>query len=120
MPVSSESRGQIAICRLQGYIDKPMAVELDDLLVNALEEGAIHLIFDFSAATHIGSDGLKVILGVLRRVREQGGQVLQAGAIGDVHALLCVAGFLSLLGDFETADAAIASLQSQKRGPADA
>ncbi len=118
MSISSESRGQIVLFRLHGHIDKPMAAELDELLASALDDGAAHLVLDFSSATHIGSDGLKVILGVLRRVRENGGQVVQAGAGEDVRSLLDVAGFLSLIGEFETADAAVAALQALGRGPA--
>ncbi len=111
MSIFSESHGQISLFHLHGHIDKQAAAELDEQLAAAFEEGAVSLVFDFSSATHIGSDGLKVILGVLKRVQERGGRVIHAGVNAEVRSLLNVAGFLYLLEEFETIDAAIAAMQ---------
>ncbi len=118
MPISSESRGQIAVFRLSGDIDKSMASEFDELLATAIDDGALDLVLDFSAVTHISSDGLKVILGEFKRIRELGGRMVQAAASDDVRALLDVAGFLPLLGEYESAEAAVAVLRAARSASA--
>jgi anti-sigma B factor antagonist len=117
MPISTETRGHIVIFRPHGPIDKPMAVELDELLGTAIDDGALHLAIDFSDVAHVGSDGLKAMLGSLKRLQPLGGRIVQFGAGDEVRALLDVAGFLPLLGEFETADTAIAALQVRGAGP---
>ncbi len=118
MPILTENRGQIAILRPHGHIDKSMAVELEELLATAIDDGAINLVIDFSAVAHIGSDGLKVILGGLKRLQTCGGRLVQAGASEDVRAVLDVAGFFALLGQFDTVDEAVSRLQEAGAGPA--
>ncbi len=118
MPIFTENRGQVVILRPHGHIDKSMAVEFEELLATAIDDGMHHLVIDFSDVVHIGSDGLKVILGSLKRLQACGGRLVQAAASDDVRAVLDVAGFMALLGEFETADMAVAHLQAAGAGPA--
>ena len=109
MSLQIETRAQTVIVRPSGDVSKPVAGELAELLAAAIDDGARHMVFDFSALTHISSDGLKVILGAVRRLRDCGGQVVFA-AVGDpVRALLNIGGFLLLFDEYETVDEAVAA-----------
>ncbi len=118
MPIFTENRGQVAILRPHGHIDRAMAMELEELMATAIDDGALHVVIDFSAVLHIGSDGLKVILGGLKRLQACGGKLVQAGASDDVRAVLDVAGFITLLGQFDSVDNAVVRLQATGAGPA--
>jgi len=118
MPIFTENRAQVVILRPHGNIDKLMAMELEELLATAIDDGTLNLVIDFSGVSHIGSDGLKVILGGLKRLQTCGGRLVQSGASDDVRAVLDVSGFMALLGEFETVDVAVARLQTTGAGPA--
>ena len=77
------------------------------MLEGVLDEGAKLMVFDFSDLTHIASDGLRVILGSLRRLRESGGRASLADASESVRNLLDAGGFFALMDEFDTTDEAI-------------
>lgn len=113
MSLQIETRAQTVIVRPTGDVSKPVAGELAELLAAAIDDGARHMVFDFSALTHISSDGLRVILAAVRRLRECRGHVTFA-ALGDpVRALLNIGGFLSLFDEYETVDEALAANQER-------
>lgn len=109
MSLQIETRDQTVIVRPTGNVSKPIAGELAELLATAIDDGARHMVFDFSALTHISSDGLKVILGAVRRLRERRGQVSFAAVSEQVRALLDIGGFLVLFDEYDTVDDAVAA-----------
>lgn len=109
MSLQIETRDQTVIVRPTGNVSKPVAGELAELLAAAIDDGARHMVFDFSALTHISSDGLKVILGAVRKLREHRGQVAFAAVSEQVRALLDIGGFLALFDEFDTVDEAVAA-----------
>ncbi len=112
MSLQIETRAQTAIVRPTGNVSKPVAGELAELLAAAIDDGARNMVFDFAALTHISSDGLKVILGAVRRLRECRGQVVFA-AVGDpVRTLLDIGGFLLLFDEYPTVDEAVAAVEN--------
>ncbi len=108
MSLQIETRAQIVIVRPTGNVSKPVAGELAELLAAAIDDGARHIVFDFSGLTHISSDGLKVILGAVRRLRECRGQVSFAAVSEQVRALLDMGGFLALFDEYDSVDDAVA------------
>ncbi len=107
MSLQIETRAQTVIVRPTGNVSKPVSGELAELLATAIDDGARHIVFDFSALTHISSDGLKVILGAVRRLHEHHGHVAFAAVADSVRALLNIGGFLSLFDEYETVDEAV-------------
>ena len=109
MTLQIESRDQVVIIRPSGNVSKPMSAELAELLAAAIDDGARHLVFDFAALTQISSDGLKVILGAVRRLRECNGRASFAAMSEEVRALLDVGGFLALFDEYDNVDDALAA-----------
>ena len=93
-----------------------MAAELDELLDTAIDDGARLMVFDCSELTHISSDGLRVVLKSLRRLREADGKAALAGAGDKVRSVLEVGGFLALLDEFDTTDDAVQALTAARGG----
>jgi anti-anti-sigma factor len=116
MTIQSELHGELFVIRPQGDLSKPMAAELDELLDTAIDDGARLMVFDCSELTHISSDGLRVVLKSLRRLREADGKAALAGAGDKVRSVLEVGGFLALLDEFDTTDDAVQALTAARGG----
>lgn len=119
MTIQSESHGNLFVVRPQGEVSKPVAAELDELLDTAIDEGARLMVFDCSDLTHISSDGLRVVLKTLRRLRDANGKAALAGAGDKVRSVLEAGGFLALLDEFETPGTAMQALTSGADGDSD-
>ncbi len=115
IPIAIESHGTVAILRPQGDIDKEVAAELNELMEAAMDDGAAHLIVDLSAVTHVGSDGLKVIVGVVRRLQPLFGSVMLASVRDSVRSLLAAGGFLVLLREFDDVEAAMQAVAAGRQ-----
>ncbi len=107
MSIPSELHGNVFVIRPRGDISKLIAAELGDLLAGELDEGTRLIVFDFSNLTHVSSDGLRVMLQILRRLRECEGRAAIVGASEHVYQLLNASGFLALLEEFDSDDDAI-------------
>lgn len=116
MPIQSESHGDLFVVRPQGDVSKPAAAELDELLGAAIDDGARLMVFDCSDLTHISSDGLRVVLRTLRRLREADGRAALAGAGDQVRSVLEAGGFFALLDEFDTPDIAVQALTAERNG----
>ncbi len=107
MAIHTETRGQVLVIRIGGDINKMAADELHELLDNAIAEGATRLVFDFSALSHISSDGLRVILKAIEEVQSRKGQVVMAELGEQVRGVFEASGFLGLIREFADLEAAV-------------
>ena len=107
MAIHTETRSQVLIIRTGGDINKMSAEELHELLDNAISEGATRLIFDFSALSHISSDGLRVILKAIEKVQSRKGQVVLAEMGEQVRGVFEASGLLGLIREFTDLEAAV-------------
>lgn len=107
MTIALENHGTVTVLRPRGDIDKTQAAELVELMESAMDDGARHLVLDLSEVTHVGSDGLKAIVGVVRQLQPRSGTVMLAAVRDGVRSLLSAGGFLLLLREFDDSDTAI-------------
>ncbi len=114
MTIQSESHGNLFVVRPQGEVSKPVAAELDEMLDAAIDDGARLMVFDCSDLTHISSDGLRVVLKTLRRLRDSDGKAALAGAGDKVRSVLEAGGFLALLDEFDNPDTAVQVLTAER------
>lgn len=115
MTIAIENHGTVAVLRPHGDIDKALAAELGELMEAATDDGARHLVLDLSAVNHVGSDGLKAIVGVVRLLQPVSGTVMLSSVRDSVRSLLAAGGFLVLLREFDDVDAAIQSVAAVRR-----
>jgi anti-anti-sigma factor len=107
MSLQTESRSEAFIVRPHGLLSMEVAHEMEELLEIAFSDGLRKVVFDFSELTMISSDGLRVILKSLRRLRELDGNAVLAGAGEQVRSVLAAGGFFALLDEFESVEAAL-------------
>ena len=67
--------GDCAVLRVTGEVDLSTAPMLRERIRELAARGAVHLIADLSQVDFIDSTGLGVLVGGLKRVREDGGSL---------------------------------------------
>ena len=112
MLIQSESHENLVIVRPQGDISKSVAAELNELLDTAIDDGARLMVFDCSGLSHISSDGLKVLLKTLRRLRDTDGRAVLAATSGRVHSVMEASGLITLMQAYDSPEEAIAALNN--------
>lgn len=76
MEIEKQTNGLILSVKPVGNIDTITAVEFGESVFDDLDE-KIKLILDFSAVGYISSMGLRILLELQKRMKEQGEMVLQ-------------------------------------------
>jgi anti-sigma B factor antagonist len=96
------------LCQPVGDLDSSTAPVLREAL--ARRPSPRHLIFDLSGVPFIDSAGLGALIGGIRRVREDGGEVALSSPRGEVMTVLRTTGFDRILPVVATVDEAAAAL----------
>lgn len=107
MSIKINIRGDIFIVQPTGNINMQIAIEFDSLLTMAIEDGFMNMIFDFSEMTNISSEGLHVILKVIKTLISKNETVIFVSMNPNVRRIFKVSGFMSLLDEFSTIEEAI-------------
>ena len=88
----SRALGRVII-HVHGALDADNAHELKDRLVDVIDgQGNRRLVVDLRATTFIGSAGFSVLVDALKRMQQNGGELVLSAPAGDVAAALGTAG----------------------------
>jgi anti-sigma B factor antagonist len=93
-----------------GEVDVASAPQLRQEAVRLVNEGNRSLVVDLQEVRFLDSTGLGVIVGVLKRVRTQGGELAIAGAENHVRKVFEITRLSDVLPMYETVDEACAAL----------
>lgn len=110
MSIQTSTQGDIFTVQPTGDINMHAAVEFETLLSMAIEDGMKKIIFDFSKMNHISSDGLHVILNIIRILTSKQGIVIFSAMSESVRSVFEASGFLALIDEFEKVEDAITAL----------
>src|SRR6266511_2026970 len=75
LELDTESRGDHSVVTLRGEIDVYTAPRLRQALIDLVEGGANHIVVDMSAVDFLDSTGLGVLVGGLKRVKSNDGEL---------------------------------------------
>jgi anti-sigma B factor antagonist len=75
MLVRTKTLGTQSILEVEGEIDAHTAPQLKGAIAALLDQGGVDLVADLDQVTFMDSTGLGVLVGALKRVREQGGEL---------------------------------------------
>jgi anti-sigma B factor antagonist len=73
--INVESRGDWTLVAIGGEVDVASAPRLRECLVDLIAGGATQVVLDLDEVDFLDSTGLGVIVGALKRVRGQGGDL---------------------------------------------
>lgn len=70
MQLSVHQNNQHTVLSVVGEVDLSTSPQLDGAIIDAVDQGIVHLTIDFTEVTFLDSSGLSVIVKGLKRTRE--------------------------------------------------
>lgn len=108
MEISTRTSNDIHIVAIAGSLDSATAPEAQKAL-DAVVAGAKKVALDFSQLDYISSAGLRVLLGVAKKLRSSGGTLGMFGLNQSVREVFEISGFSSILSVYPSEAEAVAA-----------
>src|SRR5437867_2899042 len=97
---------------VSGEIDVFTAPLFKQAVVNLVADGQRHLFLDMRGVTFMDSSGFGALLGATKRLRPEGGSLNLIGCNRTIQRMLHLTRLDTILGLYETLDAALQTVQS--------
>jgi stage II sporulation protein AA (anti-sigma F factor antagonist) len=108
MQISTRTSNDTHIVAIAGSLDSTTAPEAQKSL-DAVLAGAKKVVLDFSALDYISSAGLRVLLGVAKKLRATGGTLRMFGLNQSVREVFEISGFSAILSVYPSEAEALAA-----------
>jgi anti-sigma B factor antagonist len=102
-------RDECAVLAVTGELDVATAPQLRQEAVRLTTLGQSRIVIDLSGVDFLDSTGLGVIVGVLKRARTHGGDLVVAGAEDHVRKVFDITRISDVVAMYDTADDACAA-----------
>jgi len=96
MTISDAHEGGVIVVSPHGRIDSTTSALLDRHLQGLAAAGQTQVVVDFTGVDYISSAGLRVLLALAKRGRDQKGRVALFGMNDSVRQVFDLAGFVAL------------------------
>ena len=101
--------GNVNIISVSGRLDAYAANEVERKLDSMITAGHVCLVLDLSRLDYISSSGLRVLLGAIKRVKKEQGDIRLACLQPSVKEVFDMAGFTQLFRMFDKEEEAVNS-----------
>lgn len=109
MEITIREEEQVTIVAIDGSVDSLTAEALTNALGEQVRNGRTSLVADFSRVLYTSSAGLRALLATMKEARQRGGDFRLAAVSADVHRVLELSGFTSILKLYGDVPSAVAS-----------
>ena len=109
MNISAEQQDKVMVVSVAGSMDALTAPELTDFLSKQVATDNVNLVVDLAGLDYTSSAGLRALLGAVKEARQHGGDLRLAAVQPNVHKVLEISGFTSILKVFPDVNAATSS-----------
>lgn len=110
MDITTQRNDKGLLVNVAGRMDAIMAEEFDRAFDKLIQDGGKHFVLDMSGLDYVSSAGLRSVLGVYKKIKGAGGNLLLCGLKGVVKEVFEISGFASIFQVFDTPAAALAKL----------
>jgi len=108
LEIASRREGEkAAVLSLAGEVDVANTPQMRDAALQLISAGVVRLVIDLSATEYMDSAGLGTLVGLRKRLRESGGELLLAAPKPRVRRLLDITGLDQILAVHEDVAAAL-------------
>jgi len=97
LKISTEGRGAVLIIHLEGFLDAHNHVLFRNAVEEAVDRNTSRMVVDFSKLVYIGSSGIEVILSVIQKLRDEGGDMVLCGVSPKIFKVFDLLGLTTLL-----------------------
>ncbi|MGC9326725.1 MAG: STAS domain-containing protein [Candidatus Hinthialibacter sp.] len=87
----------VQVVTVEGYLDSSTFDKLQDALQSLIDEKQFYIVVEFGQLNYISSAGLGVLMGMLKEVRQNGGDLKLANMSPKVRNLFDMLGFSRLI-----------------------
>ncbi|MEW6517093.1 MAG: STAS domain-containing protein [candidate division FCPU426 bacterium] len=112
MKITQDLREGVHLLTVSGFMDMTSVPKFEAALDELIAQGVIHIVLDLSYLEFITSAGLGAIIGRIRRVRQQEGDIKVGGCSDRVMEVLKTFGFTDVFQVSPTAEAALAQFKT--------
>ena len=109
MQIATRTSNDIHIVAITGSLDSTTAPEAQKSF-DAVLAGANKVVLDFSKLDYISSAGLRVLLGVAKKLRASGGTLGMFGLNQSVREVFEISGFSAILAVYPSEAEALAAM----------
>lgn len=109
MEVTVHNHEHVTVVAISGSVDGLTAPGLAGTLGDQVRSGHIRLVADFTNVEYTSSAGLRALLATMKEARQSGGDFRLAAVRDDVHRVLELSGFTSILKLYADVETAVAS-----------
>lgn len=106
--------GEVVIFRVDGYLDAHTFPQLEAALNAEIEAGQHLFVLNMTKLTYISSAGLGVLLGVLKRLQSEKGDLILTNVPDKIKRVVDLLGFSKLFKIFKTEEVALAEMRKAK------
>lgn len=110
MNVSVEKVGEVAVVAVAGQINSANAAEIEARLLEQIEQGERRCVLDLGKLDYISSAGLRVVLVLAKRLKENQGRLALCNLQPHVREVFDISGFLAILNVTDNRDQALAQV----------
>ena len=110
MTITPETTAQATIVPLLGQINSANAGALEAQLLTLVDGGVRQLVLDFAALDYISSAGLRLVLVLAKRLKQERGRQVLCAMQPHVREVFDISGFLAILDVQATRQEALARL----------
>jgi len=111
MQIHISHHDTVSIVAITGSIDSLTVDTLTQQFTEAIAQGHVRLVADFTSVNYTSSAGLRSLLGTVKSCRLAGGDLRMAAVQPQVHRVLDISGFTSILNIFPDVAHAVASFK---------
>lgn len=97
MTIAIETTASATIVALQGQLNSANAGTIEAEVLGIVNSGVRSLVLDFAALDYISSAGLRMVLVVAKRLKQEGGLLVLCGMQPHVREVFDISGFLAIL-----------------------
>lgn len=112
MTLSSEKIDGILVVSPVGQINSANAADIESGLLAWVEQGERLCVLDLEQLDYISSAGLRVVLMLAKRLKQNAGQLVLCSLQPQVHEVFDISGFLSILTVVDSRPAALSQLDA--------
>ncbi len=94
------------ILSLEGEVDVYTSIQLKQDIAAILDEGVTHVILNLARVEYLDSTGLGVLIGTLKRLRENGGNLVIVGPAMRIMRIFEITGLYKIFAIYQTEEEA--------------
>lgn len=108
---STDEEAKITTVILEGFLDADTVLRLRKVLFDLIKEDHYRLIIDLKKLEYISSAGVGVFIGVIKRVRENSGDIIFLHPLPTVYRVLDILGLTKIFKILDQDKEAVAELK---------